>query len=86
MNDQELKDFQAHFDSCEPEYKIITELLKAREIISELKADGERLFKFVSDTLAHDWKEIIGMTYQGHLELKKIAEQHEELYKKQEVK
>ena len=86
MNDQELKDFQAHFDSCEPEYKIIAELLKAREIIAELKADGERLFKFVSDTLAHDWKEIIGMTYQGHLELKKIAEQHEELYKKQEVK
>ena len=86
MNNQELKDFQAHFDSCEPEYKIIAELLDARQTIAELKADGKRLYKFVADTLAHDWKEIIGMTYQGHLELKKIAEQHEELYKKQEVK
>jgi hypothetical protein len=31
MNNQELKNFQAHFDSCEPEYKIITELLDLRE-------------------------------------------------------
>jgi len=31
MNNQELKEFQAHFDSCEPEYKIIAELIDLRE-------------------------------------------------------
>ena len=59
--------------------KLAREVVKLRQQNAELIADGERLAKFVSDTAAHDWREVITMTYQGHLELVSILDQHNEL-------
>ena len=70
-----------------PEHEIylraaLEELLTLRPLVKELIADGERLAKFASDTAAHDWREVITMTYQGHLELVEMIAQHTALKNK----
>ena len=69
---QELIDISLSYDvKC-----ALKELLTLRPLVKELIADGERLVKFAADTAAHDWREVITMTYQGHLELVEMIAQH----------
>ena len=62
--------------------KLMDMIRDLRQQNAELIADGERLVKFAADTAAHDWREVITMTYQGHLELVDMIAQHTALKKK----